>query len=87
MSNSDLSVEDLGAELGLGRVQLYRKTKSLTGYAPNELLRIARLKRQPLCWHPLKRRWPKSPTKWDSVPRLTSPGVIKTILEKVPVNS
>lgn len=87
MSNSDLSVEDLGAELGLGRVQLYRKTKSLTGYAPNELLRIARLKRQPLCWHPLKRRWPKLPTKWDSVLRLTSPGVIKTILEKAPVNS
>ena len=45
MSNSDLSVEDLGAELGWGRVQLYRKTKSLTGYAPNELLRIARLKK------------------------------------------
>lgn len=45
MSDSDLSVEDLGAELGLGRVQLYRKTKSLTGYAPNELLRIARLKK------------------------------------------
>lgn len=45
MSNSDLSVEDLGAELGLGRVQLYRKTKSLTGYAPNELLRIARLRK------------------------------------------
>lgn len=45
MSNLDLSVEDLGAELGLGRVQLYRKTKSLTGYAPNELLRIARLKK------------------------------------------
>lgn len=45
MGNSDLSVEDLGAELGLGRVQLYRKTKSLTGYAPNELLRIARLKK------------------------------------------
>ena len=42
MSNSDLSVEDLGAEVGVGRVQLYRKTKSLTGYAPNELLRIAR---------------------------------------------
>lgn len=45
MGDSELSVEDLGAELGLGRVQLYRKTKSLTGYAPNELLRIARLKK------------------------------------------
>lgn len=45
MGDSELSVEDLGAELGLGRVQLYRKTKSLTGYAPNELLRIARLRK------------------------------------------
>ncbi len=45
MSDSELSVETLGSELGLGRVQLYRKTKSLTGYSPNELLRIARLKK------------------------------------------
>lgn len=45
MGDSELSVEDLGAELGLGRVQLYRKTKSLTRYAPNELLRIARLRK------------------------------------------
>lgn len=45
MGDSTLSVEDLGADLGLGRVQLYRKTKALTGYSPNELLRIARLKK------------------------------------------
>lgn len=45
MGDSALSVESLGTELGLGRVQLYRKTKALTGYSPNELLRIARLKK------------------------------------------
>lgn len=45
MGNSELSVEDIGAKLGLGRVQLYRKTKALTGYSPNELIRIARLKK------------------------------------------
>lgn len=45
MGDSELSVEDLGTEMGLGRVQLYRKTKALTGYSPNELLRIARLKK------------------------------------------
>lgn len=45
MGVSDLNVEDLGKEMGLGRVQLYRKIKSLTNYAPNELLRMARLKR------------------------------------------
>lgn len=45
MGNSELNVETLGAEMGLGRVQLYRKAKALTGYSPNELLRIARLKK------------------------------------------
>lgn len=45
MGNSDLNVEDLGRDMGLSRVQLYRKLKSLTNYAPNELLRMARLKR------------------------------------------
>lgn len=45
MGNSDLNVEDMGKDMGLSRVQLYRKLKSLTNYSPNELLRIARLKK------------------------------------------
>lgn len=45
MSESDLSVDDIGQEIGLSRVQLYRKAKSITGQSPNELLRIARLKK------------------------------------------
>lgn len=45
MGDSELNVEDLGKEMGLSRVQLYRKIKSLTNYAPNELLRMARLKK------------------------------------------
>lgn len=45
MGDSGLNVEDLGKEMGLSRVQLYRKIKSLTNYSPNELLRIVRLKR------------------------------------------
>ena len=43
MTNSELSVEDLAAEMNLSRVQLYRKVKALTGSSPVELLRIARL--------------------------------------------
>ena len=43
--DSDISMDDLAGELGLGRVQLYRKLKALTGKAPNELLRSARLQR------------------------------------------
>ena len=45
LGNSELSVEDLGDKIGMSRVQLYRKSKALTGYSPNELLRIARLKK------------------------------------------
>lgn len=45
MHNPELNVEDLGKEMGMSRVQLYRKLKSLTNYAPNELLRQARLKK------------------------------------------
>jgi signal transduction histidine kinase/DNA-binding response OmpR family regulator len=43
--NSSFSVEDMGEQMGMSRVQLYRKIKSLTNYAPNELLRMARLKK------------------------------------------
>lgn len=45
MSDPSLSVESIGEEIGLGRVQLYRKTKSLIGYSPNEFLRICRLRK------------------------------------------
>ena len=45
MGDSDLNVETIGAELGLSRVQLYRKIKALTGLSPVELLRTARLQK------------------------------------------
>ena len=45
LSEPELSVEQLGEAIGLSRVQLYRKTKALSGYSPNELIRFARLKR------------------------------------------
>jgi signal transduction histidine kinase/DNA-binding response OmpR family regulator len=45
MGNSELSVEDIAGEMGLSRVQFYRKLKSITNYSPAELLRIIRLKR------------------------------------------
>ena len=43
MGNSNISVEDLAAKMGLSRVQLYRKVKALTGNTPVDLLRKARL--------------------------------------------
>lgn len=45
INNPELRVEEIGDEMGLSRVQLYRKVKTLTGYGPNELIRILRLKK------------------------------------------
>ena len=43
LGDSDFTIERLGEEIGLSRVQLYRKVKALTGQTPVELLRKARL--------------------------------------------
>ena len=45
LSDSDLSIDDLAADMSLSRVQLYRKVKSISGSSPVELLRNARLNR------------------------------------------
>lgn len=45
ISDSQLGVESIGEKMFMSRVQLYRKTKALTGYSPNEYLRIIRLKK------------------------------------------
>mgnify|MGYP002860132106 CR=1 FL=1 len=45
MSDSEVSVEDIAADMNLSRVQLYRKVKAVTDSSPVELLRTARLKR------------------------------------------
>lgn len=45
LGNPDLNVDQIAAELGLGRSQFYRKIKALTKYSPVELIRNMRLKR------------------------------------------
>lgn len=44
MGDSELSVDSIAADLGLGRSQFYRKIKALTNYSPVELMRNLRLK-------------------------------------------
>ena len=43
LDDSNVSVEDLAADMNLSRVQLYRKVKTITNSSPVELLRTARL--------------------------------------------
>lgn len=45
ISDCDLSVEDIGEQMCLSRVQLYRKIKAMTGKTPVEIIREERLKR------------------------------------------
>jgi signal transduction histidine kinase/DNA-binding response OmpR family regulator len=45
ISNANLNIELLMNQLGISRIQLFRKIKALTGYTPSHLIRNIRLKR------------------------------------------
>ena len=45
IGNSDFSVEELAGEMGVSRVQLYRKVKQQTGRTPVDIIRLSRLNR------------------------------------------
>ena len=45
ISNSEFNVNDISHELGMSRVQVYRKVKALFGYSVNDFLINARLKK------------------------------------------
>lgn len=45
MDNSEFSVEELSAQIGISRSSLYKKLMSITGKSPLEFIRILRLKR------------------------------------------
>lgn len=44
ISNQNLSIEEMGHQIGISRVHLYRKLKSLTDQSPSEFIRTIRLK-------------------------------------------
>lgn len=44
ITDPQLSVEELGRELGMSRSNLHKKLKSMSGYVPNEFIRLVRLK-------------------------------------------
>ena len=45
MDNSEFSVEELSAQIGMSRSGLYKKLMQITGKSPLEFMRILRLKR------------------------------------------
>ena len=45
IGNSDFGVEELAAQMGVSRVQLYRKVKQQTGRTPVDIIRLSRLNR------------------------------------------
>ncbi|WP_294612177.1 two-component regulator propeller domain-containing protein [uncultured Bacteroides sp.] len=45
IGNSEFAVDDLAAIMGLGRSTFYRKVRGVTGYSPNEYMRIIRMKK------------------------------------------
>lgn len=45
IANPDFNVNDIGVELGMSRVQIYRKVKALLGYSVNDYMVNVRLKK------------------------------------------
>ncbi|MDR1116175.1 MAG: response regulator [Tannerella sp.] len=45
MDNSNFSVELFAQSVNLGKTMLYKKIKGITGYSPNEFIRIIRIKK------------------------------------------
>jgi len=45
LGEPDFSVEQMGKEVGMSRMQLYRKLQALTGQAPNDFIKTMRLQR------------------------------------------
>jgi len=45
LANADFTIEDFAATLNLGRTVFFRKVKGVTGYTPNEYMRIVRMKK------------------------------------------
>ena len=45
LNNSELSVDELASELNFSRSTFYRKVKNLTGFSPNDYVRIYRVKK------------------------------------------
>lgn len=45
ISHSDFSVDEFAAQMGIGRTVFYKKVKGVTGYSPNEYIRIIRMKK------------------------------------------
>lgn len=45
MANDQFSVDDFASQMKVGRTVFYKKVKGVTGYSPNEYLRIMRMKK------------------------------------------
>lgn len=45
LDNAQFSIDDFATAMGLGRTVFYRKVRGVTGYSPNEYIRIVRMKK------------------------------------------
>ena len=45
IGNAEFTIDEFASMMGLGRTVFYRKTHGVTGYAPNEYIRIVRMKK------------------------------------------
>lgn len=50
LSDPDFTIDEFASIMGLGRTVFYRKVKGVTGYSPNEYIRVMRMKKRLNFW-------------------------------------
>lgn len=45
LGNSDFSIDDFAVQMKMGRTIFYKKVRGITGYSPNEFIRVLRMKK------------------------------------------
>lgn len=50
LSDPDFTIDEFASIMGLGRTVFYRKVKGVTGYSPNEYIRVMRMKKRLNSW-------------------------------------
>ncbi len=78
MSDADMKMDDLGAEMQLSKVQLYRKVKAMTGKTPAELLKEMRMLRA----YTLLQQTDKTISEVASEVGFSAPGYFSTCFKK-----
>lgn len=78
IDNSEYNVEQLSTDMGMSRMNLYRKLQAITGQTPTEFIRTIRLKRAAQLLQDGKLNVSEVADRWDSVLPAILPSALRS---------